>query len=153
MDPSEEDGSSEYSSEDEVNGQRRAKPYHDYVLTAPPHTVKLNDNDKLYVIATTDWAWVHVPEMVELRKTSAVICLQRQFRAGADRRKEEARDQKLADFAARRDGVSLSEVSYGRRGSLGGIVPPAGLANGAATPEKNSPPKKQNARNEAQDPP
>ena len=153
LDPSEEDGSSEYSSEDEVNGQRRAKPYHDYVLTAPPHTVKLNDNDKLYVIATTDWAWVHVPEMVELRKTSAVICLQRQFRAGADRRKEEARDQKLADFAARRDGVSLSEVSYGRRGSLGGIVPPAGLANGAATPEKNSPPKKQNARNEAQDPP
>ena len=81
LDPSEEDGSSEYSSEDEVNGQRRAKPYHDYVLTAPPHTVKLNDNDKLYVIATTDWAWVHVPEMVELRKTSAVICLQRQFRA------------------------------------------------------------------------
>ena len=84
------------------DGRRRADPEHDYVLTAPPHTVRLNPTDRLYVIATTDWAWVNVPEMIELRKTSAVICPQRQFRARADRRKEEQRDEKLAEFAGRK---------------------------------------------------
>ena len=84
------------------------------MLTAPPHTVRLNPTDKLYVIATTDWAWVNVPEMVELRKTSAVICLQRQFRAKSDRRKEEEREVKLAEFPARKDS-KLSEISYRKR--------------------------------------
>jgi len=100
------------------DGRRRADPEHDYVLTAPPHTVRLNPTDRLYVIATTDWAWVNVPEMIELRKTSAVICLQRQFRARADRRKEEQRDEKLAEFAGRKgshEDVSLSQITFRKR--------------------------------------
>ena len=102
-DDSGDDMASEEESEEElVDGKPRAKPEHDYVLTAPPHTVRLNPTDKLYVIATTDWAWVNVPEMVELRKTSAVICLQRQFRAKSDRRKEEEREEKLAEFPGER---------------------------------------------------
>jgi len=114
-DDSGDDMASEEESEEElVDGKPRAKPEHDYVLTAPPHTVRLNPTDKLYVIATTDWAWVNVPEMVELRKTSAVICLQRQFRAKSDRRKEEEREVKLAEFPARKDS-KLSEISYRKR--------------------------------------
>jgi len=112
--------------EDIVDGVKRADPEHDYVLTAPPHTVRLNPTDRLYVIATTDWAWMNVPEMIELRKTSAVICLQRQFRARADRRKEEERDEKLAEFAGRQgahEDVSLSQITFRkRRGSQGNIT-------------------------------
>ena len=106
-----------------LNGRRRADPEHDYVLTAPPHTVRLNPTDRLYVIATTDWAWVNVPELIELRKTSAVVCLQRQFRARADRRKEEQRDEKLAEFAGRvgtrEDGRSLSQITFRKRNGGG----------------------------------
>ena len=47
----------ESDSEDEED----AKFAHNYVLTSPPASVKLNPSDKLYVIATTDWAWVNVP--------------------------------------------------------------------------------------------
>ena len=109
-----EEEEEESEEEEFVDGKPRAKPEHDYVLTAPPHTVRLNPTDKLYVIATTDWAWVNVPEMIELRKTSAVICLQRQFRAKSDRRKEEEREEKLAEFTATRD-AKLSEISYRKR--------------------------------------
>ena len=136
---SDSDADSDSNSE-MIGGRRRADPEHDYVLTAPPHTVRLNPTDRLYVIATTDWAWVNVPEMIELRKTSAVICLQRQFRARADRRKEEQRDEKLAEFAGRvrtrEDGRSLSQITFRRgagesresggqsRAASPGIVPP-----------------------------
>ena len=45
-------GKGERSAEDEKDGTG-----HRYVLTAPPHRADLNATDKLYVIATTDWAW------------------------------------------------------------------------------------------------
>ena len=113
------------------------------MLTAPPHTVRLNPTDRLYVIATTDWAWVNVPEMIELRKTSAVICLQRQFRARADRRKEEQRDEKLAEFAGRKgshDAVSLSQITFRkRRVSQDGSLVVEGGEGGRETPRARSP--------------
>ena len=129
------------------DGRRRADPEHDYVLTAPPHTVRLNPTDRLYVIATTDWAWVNVPEMIELRKTSAVICLQRQFRARADRRKEEQRDEKLAEFAGRKgshEDVSLSQITFRkRRVSQGSLLvegtQSGGGEGGRETPRARSP--------------
>ena len=144
--------------EDIVDGVKRADPEHDYVLTAPPHTVRLNPTDRLYVIATTDWAWMNVPEMIELRKTSAVICLQRQFRARADRRKEEERDEKLAEFAGRQGAqkdVSLSQITFRkRRGSQGNIMvdlsagsggrdSPSGNANAPPRSSSPSPQKEQ----------
>ena len=135
--------SSNSDSIDMPDGRRRADPEHDYVLTAPPHTVRLNPTDRLYVIATTDWAWVNVPEMIELRKTSAVICLQRQFRARADRRKEEQRDEKLAEFAGRKgshDAVSLSQITFRkRRVSQEGSLVVEGGEGGRETPRARSP--------------
>jgi|AntAceMinimDraft_5_1070358.scaffolds.fasta_scaffold11134_2 hypothetical protein len=68
---------------------------HHYVLTAPPASVRLNPLDKLYIIATTDWAWVNVPELIELRKVSAVICLQRRFRTRRDLQKQKQRSLRL----------------------------------------------------------
>ena len=126
---------SDFDSDDEyvLDGRRRADPEHDYVLTAPPHTVRLNPTDRLYVIATTDWAWINVPEMIELRKTSAVICLQRQFRARKDRQKELKRDEKLAEFAGRAgpEETTLSQITFRkRRGSQGHIVPLVDLSVG-----------------------
>jgi hypothetical protein len=135
--------SSNSDSIDMPDGRRRADPEHDYVLTAPPHTVRLNPTDRLYVIATTDWAWVNVPEMIELRKTSAVICLQRQFRARADRRKEEQRDEKLAEFAGRKgshEAVSLSQITFRkRRVSQEGSLVVEGGEGGRETPRARSP--------------
>ena len=142
------DSGSNSDSIDMPVGRRRADPEHDYVLTAPPHTVRLNPTDRLYVIATTDWAWVNVPEMIELRKTSAVICLQRQFRARADRRKEEQRDEKLAEFAGRKgshEDVSLSQITFRKRrvsqGSLlvEGTQSGPGGEGGRETPRARSP--------------
>lgn len=134
--------------EDIVDGVKRADPEHDYVLTAPPHTVRLNPTDRLYVIATTDWAWMNVPEMIELRKTSAVICLQRQFRARADRRKEEQRDEKLAEFAGRQgahEDVSLSQITFRkRRGSQGNIMVDLAAGSGgrdSPSGNANAPPR------------
>ena len=109
--------------------------------------MRLNPTDRLYVIATTDWAWVNVPEMIELRKTSAVICLQRQFRARADRRKEEQRDEKLAEFAGRKgshEDVSLSQITFRkRRVSQGSLLVEGtqrgGGEGGRETPRARSP--------------
>ena len=130
---SEDDSDFDSDDEDVLDGRRRADPEHDYVLTAPPHTVRLNPTDRLYVIATTDWAWINVPEMIELRKTSAVICLQRQFRARKDRQKELKRDEKLAEFAGRAgpEETTLSQITFRkRRGSQGHIVPLVDLSVG-----------------------
>ena len=72
---------------------------HRYVLTSPPASIRLNPSDKLYVIATTDWAWVNVPELIELRKVSAVICLQRRFRVRMDLKREAARSERRLGFS------------------------------------------------------
>jgi len=60
-------GEGERSAEDEKDGTG-----HRYVLTAPPHRAELNATDKLYVIATTDWAWQGLPEMFLATSSNAL---------------------------------------------------------------------------------
>lgn len=95
-DSSDSESSTDGGEESDPGGD--AKSGHSYVLTSPPATATLNRSDKLYVIATTDWAWVNIPELIELRKVSAVICLQRRFRMWLDLKKETERSQRLRGF-------------------------------------------------------
>ena len=88
-----DDGSS--SDSDGDGDDDLSPPDHSYVLTAPPHNVRLTKHDGVYVIATTDWAWSNAPELVKLRKVAAVITLQRQVRAQIEKRKATRRDEIL----------------------------------------------------------
>ena len=96
-DSSEDEEEDESDSEEENEDKDEAG--HRYVLTSPPASIRLNPSDKLYVIATTDWAWVNVPELIELRKVSAVICLQRRFRVRMDLKREAARSERRLGFS------------------------------------------------------
>ena len=81
------------SSGDDDSDDEGNRPDHSYVLTAPPHVVRLNPTDTLYIIATTAWAWSNLPELIELRKVFWVIFLQRQFRLKCEQRREKERLQ------------------------------------------------------------
>ena len=100
---SDSDSSSSSSDDDDDSGDEGNRPDHSYVLTAPPHVVRLNPTDTLYIIATTAWAWSNLPELIELRKVFWVIFLQRQFRLKCEQRREKERlqVQKAAGYGSR----------------------------------------------------
>lgn len=95
---------------EESDPEGDAKCRHRYVLTSPLASAALNRSDRLYVIATTDWAWVNIPELIELRKVSAVICLQRRFRMWFDQKRETERRRRLSGSAPRRQRVEQHAV-------------------------------------------
>ena len=100
---SDSDSDSDSSSSDDDSDDEGNRPDHSYVLTAPPHVVRLNPTDTLYIIATTAWAWSNLPELIELRKVFWVIFLQRQFRLKCEQRREKERlqVQKAAGYGSR----------------------------------------------------
>lgn len=93
-DTSESDSGSEETG-DRDGGDGEEMIGHHYVLTSPPPNISLNPSDSLYVIATTDWAWHNVAELIEQRRVSTVICLQRRFRARMDAKREVERSERL----------------------------------------------------------
>jgi hypothetical protein len=62
----------------------------------------------------TDWAWVNVPELIELRKVSAIICCQRRFRTRMDMKKETERSRRLQGFGVKALAKQLSKGRHNR---------------------------------------
>ena len=133
-------------SDDEGN-----RPDHSYVLTAPPHVVRLNPTDTLYIIATTAWAWSNLPELIEASQGVLGHLPQRQFRMKCEQRREKERleVQKAAGYGVEQTPGSTEQhpgaeairaadapVVPGRRGAQDAVARP----DAAPRPRSTSPP-------------
>jgi hypothetical protein len=137
---SNDDSDSDSTSDSDDEGGR---PDHSYVLTAPPHVVRLNPTDTLYIIATTAWAWRHLPELIELRKVFWVIFLQRQFRLKCEQKREKERleIQKSAGYGATETPILDSSSIQALRQQSVAVLPQSGGMDRAPPRGPTPPPR------------
>ena len=137
---SNDDSDSDSTSDSDAEGGR---PDHSYVLTAPPHVVRLNPTDTLYIIATTAWAWRHLPELIELRKVFWVIFLQRQFRLKCEQKREKERleIQKSAGYGVEETPILDSSSIQALRQQSVAVLPQSGGVDRAPSRGPTPPPR------------
>ena len=113
------------------------------MLTAPPHVVRLNPTDTLYIIATTAWAWRHLPELIELRKVFWVIFLQRQFRLKCEQKREKERleIQKSAGYGVEETPILDSSSIQALRQQSVAVLPQSGGVDRAPSRGPTPPPR------------